>query len=189
MDPIAHTCSGILLGQGLRPLTAVRKTTLLVAGLAALSPDGDSASYLWRTDAFYRVHHTYTHTLVGLVVVALMLATIERRWLTGSCLCAYPPQRHRLSGERPSVWQRRRSARLPDQNTSEPWRLAVRIYQPGRYHTIKPVRSVGMEIYCGTSAMKRTPWCERGSQARTLGKTISVAIRSSRHSVCHSHRV
>ena len=88
MDPIAHTCSGILLGQGLRPLTAVRKTTLLVAGLAALSPDGDSASYLWRTDAFYRVHHTYTHTLVGLVVVALVLATIERRWLTGSCLRA-----------------------------------------------------------------------------------------------------
>jgi len=60
MDPIAHTCSGILLGQGLRPLTAVRKTTLLVAGLAALSPDVDSVSYLWRTDAFYRVHHTYT---------------------------------------------------------------------------------------------------------------------------------
>ena len=81
MDPITHTCSGILLGQGLRPLTAVRKTTLLVAGLAAFSPDIDSVSYLWGADAFYRVHHTYTHTLAGLVVVALVLATIERRWL------------------------------------------------------------------------------------------------------------
>ena len=82
MDPITHTCSGILLGQGLRPLTAVRRTTLLVAGLAAFSPDVDSVSYLWGADAFYRVHHTYTHTLVGLVVVALVLATIESRWLT-----------------------------------------------------------------------------------------------------------
>ncbi len=81
MDPITHTCSGILLGQGLRPLTAVRKSTLLVAGLAAFSPDIDSFSYLWGADAFYRVHHTYTHTLVGLVVMALVLATIERRWL------------------------------------------------------------------------------------------------------------
>ncbi len=81
MDPITHTCSGILLGQGLRPLTAVRKTTLLVAGLAAFALDVDSVSYLWGSDAFYRVHHTYTHTFVGLVVVALVLAAIESRWL------------------------------------------------------------------------------------------------------------
>ncbi len=81
MDPITHTCSGILLGQGLRPLTAVRKTTLLVAGLAAFALDVDSISYLWGSDAFYRVHHTYTHTFVGLVVVALVLAAIESRWL------------------------------------------------------------------------------------------------------------
>ena len=81
MDPITHTCSGILLGQGLRPLVAVRKTTLLVAGLAAFAPDVDSVSYLWGSDAFYRVHHTYTHTLVGVIVVALVLASIESCWL------------------------------------------------------------------------------------------------------------
>jgi hypothetical protein len=33
MDPIAHTCSGILIGQGLCPQPAVRPKTLLVAGL------------------------------------------------------------------------------------------------------------------------------------------------------------
>lgn len=81
MDPITHTCSGILIGQGLRPLPAVRKKTLLVAGLAAFAPDFDSVSYLWGSDAFYRLHHTYTHTLVGIVVLALVLATIESRWL------------------------------------------------------------------------------------------------------------
>ena len=81
MDPITHTCSGILLGQGLRPLTAVRNTTLVVAGLAAFAPDVDSISYLWGSDTFYRVHHTYTHTLWGLVLMALLLAVIESRWI------------------------------------------------------------------------------------------------------------
>ena len=81
MDPITHTCSGILLGQGLRPLTAVRRTTLLVAGLAAFAPDFDSVSYLWGSEAFFRLHHTYTHTLVGIGILALVLAGIESRWL------------------------------------------------------------------------------------------------------------
>lgn len=81
MDPITHTCSGILLGQGLRPLTAVRKATLLVGGLAAFAPDIDSVSYLWGSEVFYRVHHTYTHTVVGVIVVALVFAAIESRWL------------------------------------------------------------------------------------------------------------
>jgi membrane-bound metal-dependent hydrolase YbcI (DUF457 family) len=81
MDPISHICSGILIGQGLYPQPAVRAKTLLVAGLAAFAPDIDSVSYLWGSDAFYRLHHTYTHTLVGLVLVALVLATIESRWI------------------------------------------------------------------------------------------------------------
>lgn len=87
MDPITHICSGILLGQGLRPDTAVRKTTLLMAGLAAFAPDVDSVSYLWGSDAFYQVHHTYTHTLVGVIVVALLLAAIESRWIKTLSFC------------------------------------------------------------------------------------------------------
>lgn len=81
MDPIAHTCSGILIGQGLCPRPAVRPKTLLVAGLAAFAPDMDSVSYLWGSEAFFRLHHTYTHTLVGIAILALVLAGIERRWL------------------------------------------------------------------------------------------------------------
>ena len=81
MDPITHTCSGILLGQGLRPHTTVRKTTLLVAGLAAFAPDFDSVSYLWGSGRFYWVHRRCTRTLVGLVLVALVLAAIESRWI------------------------------------------------------------------------------------------------------------
>jgi len=81
MDPITHTCSGILIGQGLCPQPAVRRTTLLVIGLAAFAPDFDSVSYLWGSEAFFRLHHTYTHTLVGIAVLALVLAGIESRWL------------------------------------------------------------------------------------------------------------
>ncbi len=81
MDPITHTCSGILIGQGLCPQPAVRLKTLLVVGLAAFAPDVDSVSYLWGSEAFFRLHHTYTHTLVGIAVLALVLAGIERRWL------------------------------------------------------------------------------------------------------------
>jgi membrane-bound metal-dependent hydrolase YbcI (DUF457 family) len=81
MDPITHTCSGILIGQGLRPQPSVRRNTLMVAGLAAFAPDFDSVSYLWGADAFYRLHHTYTHTLVGIVVLAFLLAGLESRWL------------------------------------------------------------------------------------------------------------
>jgi membrane-bound metal-dependent hydrolase YbcI (DUF457 family) len=81
MDPITHTCSGILLGQGLRPQQPVRKKTLLVTGLAAFAPDFDATSYLWGADAYFRLHHSYTHTLVGIVVLALVFAGIESRWL------------------------------------------------------------------------------------------------------------
>ena len=38
-------------------------------------------SYLWGAEAFYRLHHTYTHTLVGIAVLALVLAGIESRWI------------------------------------------------------------------------------------------------------------
>ncbi len=81
MDPITHTCSGILIGQGLRPPMALRRQTLMVTGLAAFAPDFDAASYLWGADVYFRLHHTYTHTLVGVVVLAVVLAGSERHWL------------------------------------------------------------------------------------------------------------
>ncbi len=81
MDPLTHTCSGILIGQGLYPAASVRRLTLLVLGLAAFSPDFDAASYLWGSDAYYHFHHAYTHTLVGIAVLALSLAGIESIWI------------------------------------------------------------------------------------------------------------
>ncbi len=83
MDPLTHTCSGILIGQALRPPPAVRRKTLLVLGLAAFAPDVDAISYLWGPEVYGRFHHAYTHTLLGGAVLALVLAGVERCWGRG----------------------------------------------------------------------------------------------------------
>lgn len=81
MDALTHTCSGILIGQALRPLPAVRRRTLMVLGLAALAPDIDAISYLWGPEVYSRFHHTYTHTILGVVVLTAVLAGFERTWI------------------------------------------------------------------------------------------------------------
>jgi len=81
MDPLTHTCSGILIGQALRPRSTLRGQTLLVLGLAAFAPDFDAISYLWGPEVYSRFHHTYTHTLLGVAVLATALAGIEWTWI------------------------------------------------------------------------------------------------------------
>ena len=61
MDALTHTCSGILIGQALRPLPAVRRRTLMVLGLAALAPDIDSISYLWARGLLALPPHVHPH--------------------------------------------------------------------------------------------------------------------------------
>ncbi|MFQ5931088.1 MAG: metal-dependent hydrolase [Nitrospiraceae bacterium] len=81
MDALTHTCSGILLGHALRPIPAVRRQTLVVLGLAALAPDVDVVAYLWGPETYSRFHHTYTHTIWGVIFLALLLAAIEQTWV------------------------------------------------------------------------------------------------------------
>jgi membrane-bound metal-dependent hydrolase YbcI (DUF457 family) len=83
MDPLTHVCSGILVGQAIRPAPALRLPTFLILGLAAFAPDLDAISYLWGADVYGRVHHLYTHTLPGLAVVAAALAAVETLWVSG----------------------------------------------------------------------------------------------------------
>lgn len=83
MDALTHTCSGILIGQALRPLSTVRRQTLVVLGLAALAPDVDVISYLWGAELYSGLHHAYTHTIIGVAVLTVMLAGIERTWVRG----------------------------------------------------------------------------------------------------------
>jgi membrane-bound metal-dependent hydrolase YbcI (DUF457 family) len=72
-----------LIGQALRPPPKLRRQILLVLGLAAFAPDLDAASYLWGPDVYGRVHHAYTHTLLGGAMLALVLAGTERIWIRG----------------------------------------------------------------------------------------------------------
>jgi membrane-bound metal-dependent hydrolase YbcI (DUF457 family) len=78
MDPLTHVCSGVLIGQALQPNPSARRQTLIVLGLAASAPDLDAISYLWGPQAYAHLHHSYTHTLLGLAVLALLLAGIEK---------------------------------------------------------------------------------------------------------------
>jgi membrane-bound metal-dependent hydrolase YbcI (DUF457 family) len=81
MDALTHTCSGILIGQALRPIPAVRRQTLVVLGLAAFAPDIDVISYLWGAEVYSHYHHAHTHTIVGVAVLAVVLAGIEWKWV------------------------------------------------------------------------------------------------------------
>ena len=83
MDPLTHICSGILIGQALRPPSTVRGQTLLALGFAAFAPDLDALSYLWGPEAYSRFHHAYTHTLLGVAVLATVLAGSEWIWMRG----------------------------------------------------------------------------------------------------------
>lgn len=76
MDPFTHTCSGILIGQALRPRPAVRRQMLLVLGLAAFAPDVDAISYLWGPEVYSRLHHAHSHTLLGVVILAVVLSVV-----------------------------------------------------------------------------------------------------------------
>lgn len=80
MDPLTHVCSGVLIGQALRPPPGVRRLTLLVLGLAAFAPDLDAVSYLWGPQAYARIHHAQTHTLLGVASLTVILAGIEWVW-------------------------------------------------------------------------------------------------------------
>ena len=81
--PLTHTCSGILIGQALRPPQALRRQTLVVLGAGAFAPDLDAISYLWGPEVYSRLHHAHTHTLLGVAVLGAELAGIERIWISG----------------------------------------------------------------------------------------------------------
>lgn len=51
--------------------------------MAAFAPDLDAISYLWGPEVYGRIHHAYTHTLLGVAMLALALAGIERIWIQG----------------------------------------------------------------------------------------------------------
>ena len=85
MDPVSHVLFGrtVALTVCQRPaLTGV--TAALVLG--SIVPDADAALTVGGFDRYLRAHASGTHSLVGTVVEAVILAVVLRRLVTGSRL-------------------------------------------------------------------------------------------------------
>ena len=81
MDIIAHSLSGMLLGQmAMKEDTPGERKYYFGIGITALVlPDIDAISYLWGPEGFAAVHQRFTHTVFALAVIPLGLAWFVRR--------------------------------------------------------------------------------------------------------------
>jgi membrane-bound metal-dependent hydrolase YbcI (DUF457 family) len=82
MDPVSH----VALGRTLIALGSDRlvRGSVTAAVLGALSPDLDSVVMPFGWDRYLRIHEIGTHTLVGTVACAMVVATIVRAFARGS---------------------------------------------------------------------------------------------------------
>lgn len=77
MDPITHITAGALVGQSLRKTTQGRGV-LWFAMAAAWAPDVDNAAGFLSPEFYLLYHRGITHSLVGGIGVALLLAAMYR---------------------------------------------------------------------------------------------------------------
>ena len=74
MDPFAHLASGALVGRAFRPDGPRWLPFALFGAAAGVSPDLDAPLALFGPEAWSRWHQLYTHSLVGVVWVPLLLS-------------------------------------------------------------------------------------------------------------------
>lgn len=80
MDAFAHLASGALLGRSSRPTGQRWLGFALFGAAAAISPDVDAPLALVGADAWAKYHQLLTHSLIGLVLVPLALASLPFRF-------------------------------------------------------------------------------------------------------------
>ena len=80
MDVFAHSVSGALLGRAVQPEGQDRKAFIIYCTLAALSPDIDAPIALLGHEAWFRWHQLFTHSLLGLIWVPLLLSLLPFRF-------------------------------------------------------------------------------------------------------------
>lgn len=83
MDIIAHSLSGVLLGQiAMRENSEKDKIYYFGVGISSLIiPDIDAISYLWGSDAFASIHQRFTHTIFSLLLLPPLFAGILNYFL------------------------------------------------------------------------------------------------------------
>ncbi len=85
MDPFAHAASGALLGRAAVPTGDAWRAALGFGVVAAMAPDVDAPLALLGPEAWARWHQVWTHSLVGLVWVPLLVSALPfrfARWRT-----------------------------------------------------------------------------------------------------------
>jgi inner membrane protein len=91
MDPVTHGLSSWLVSRAGGNRISPHATTILI--VAGLLPDLDMLSFFAGPPAYLRLHHTLTHSLVGGVLLALVIAAafylLDRRPGSGSARHAF----------------------------------------------------------------------------------------------------
>jgi membrane-bound metal-dependent hydrolase YbcI (DUF457 family) len=80
MDLFGHAAASLLVGRAIPSQIEDRRGTTAAALLAGMSPDIDAALYLGGADLFLRFHQLYTHNIVAVVVLPLLVATALTRF-------------------------------------------------------------------------------------------------------------
>ncbi len=78
MDPVTHVASGILVGQAVRHRFPPGKWLIFFTALAAWIPDVDNLVTYLGPEAYMRYHRGLTHSILGGVVLAAILAAVFR---------------------------------------------------------------------------------------------------------------
>lgn len=108
MDPVSHAIVGrLLISAGTRSREG--RGVGLAAVLGALSPDMDAVLMPFGWDLYLRMHQIGTHSLVGTVVCAALVATVVRAFSRGnrpstSLSTAPSPSKARWSGLLIAAW-------------------------------------------------------------------------------------
>ncbi len=151
MDAFAHLASGGLLGRAFLPLGERWVSFAVFGAVAAISPDVDAPLALLGTDAWAEHHQVFTHSLVGLVWVPLVLSLSPfrfARWRTRYTLALSGWSLHVVldvcaNWEVPLLWpvsQNRWALHLLDTDFSWPidmllvLGLAITLWQPAMSH-------------------------------------------------------
>ena len=92
MDVFGHVSASLLIGRAAAPSVALRRQTTIAALAGGLLPDVDAVAYLWGAEAYRQVHQVYTHNVLALialpVLITLALRPDEagRAWVYGAAL-------------------------------------------------------------------------------------------------------
>lgn len=80
MDPVTHIAAGVLIGEAARDRFPAGRALIPLAAFAAWMPDLDNIVTFFGPEAYMRYHRGYTHSLLGVTLMAWLLAAVAHRF-------------------------------------------------------------------------------------------------------------